>query len=80
MTTGELHAAIRGKISRPQWSILEVLIGAYPDALTREELAERAGQSVLSSGFEKNVSTMRSLGFLDYPSRGAAVATPVLFV
>jgi hypothetical protein len=35
--------------------------------------------SVVSSGFEKNLSTLRSFELIDYPSRGEVVALPVLF-
>jgi uncharacterized protein len=80
LTTEHLHASIRDHVSGPQWRILAALIDAYPHALTRDDLARRAHQSVLSSGFEKNVSTLRSLGFIDYPSRGYVVGLPVLFI
>lgn len=79
-TDAALHEAIRRHVSTPQWRILEALIDTYPGAMGRESLAERAGASVLSSGYEKNVSTLRSLGLIDYPTRGEVVALPVLFV
>jgi len=79
-TVEDLHDAIRRKVSRPQWSILEALIKHYPKDFTREQVAERARASAASSGFERNISTLRSLGFIDYPASGRVVALPTLFL
>lgn len=79
-TTEELQAAIYARLSRPQAALLRVVVETYPNGLTRGELAAGAGQSVLSSGFEKNVSTLRSLGLIDYPDRGHVRAADVLFL
>ena len=59
--------------------VLEVLIGAYPSAMSREDLADRVGNTVTSGGFKNNLGRLRSLGLLDYPSSGEAVATKLLF-
>lgn len=80
LTDDALHSMIRQHVSGPQWRLLEALIAAHPKDLDRATLAERADASPLSSGFEKNVSTLRSLGFIDYPSQGRVVATSFLFV
>lgn len=76
----ELQEAVYRRISAPQAAILKVLMDAYPKAMDREKLAERANQSETSSGFEKNLSRLRSLGLIHYPSRGEAAALPVLFL
>jgi uncharacterized protein len=76
----ELQRAVISKVSRPQGALLEALIAAYPAPLTREELADAAGTSSTSSGFEKNLSTLRTLGVIDYPERGYVVALPILFL
>ena len=59
--------------------LLNVVIANYPDSLTRVELAEQAGVSVLSSGFEKQVSRLSALGLTEYPEPGSVVATELLF-
>jgi hypothetical protein len=46
-----------------------------PDAMDRGALAAESNQSVTSSGFEKNLSTLRTLGLIAYPSSSEAVAT-----
>lgn len=79
-TTADLHNTIRSKVNAPQWNILAALIAAYPESLSREDLAKGADVSPLSSGFEKNVSTMRSFGFIDYPSTGRVAASETLFI
>lgn len=75
----ELHAAWAAKLSNPQWRIVSTLISVYPEALSRAELAERALQSVSSSGYANNLGGLRSLGLLDYPSQGMVAATELLF-
>lgn len=79
-TIDDLQDAICGRLSRPQADILRTLIGAYPKDPGREELASLVNQSETSSGFEKNLSTLRSLGLIHYPQRGTAAALPVLFL
>lgn len=74
----DLHASWSNKVSRPQWRMCTTLIGVYPDAMDRGALAAEAGQSRSSSGFEKNLSTLRTLGLVSYPSSSEAVATSLL--
>jgi hypothetical protein len=76
---GDLHAAIFEMVSGPQASILRDLIGHYPSALSRDAIAASVGVSPSSSGFEKNLSTLRSFELVDYPERGFVVALPILF-
>lgn len=76
----ELQEAICRMVSGPQAAILRTLIRVYPQAMSREELAGRVEVSPASSGFEKNLSTLRSFELAAYPSRGYVVATDLLFV
>lgn len=76
----ELQAAIRGKISGPQWRMLEALIPAYPEALQKDDLAAKSDQSPLSSGFRANLSTLSGFGFIKYQRDGSIAAQPILFV
>jgi hypothetical protein len=79
-TSEELHRAIFAKISTPQERMLRALIESYPRNLTWDELAERGEQSPNSSGFEKNVSTLKSYGLIG-GSRGTGyVALEHLFL
>lgn len=80
LTAADLHQQVQALVAPAQWRIVKAAIDAYPTALSREDLAERASTSAASSAFENNVSRMRSLGLLDYPQQGYVVATPLLFL
>ncbi len=79
-STHELHAYVAGLVGGAKWRLLEQLIDAYPEALPKAELAERAGASATSSAFSNNLGSLRSLGLIDYPSPGYVAALPVLFL
>lgn len=79
-TTEALQDAVLRRLSRPQAELLRQLIAVYPESLPRAELGDRAGQSDTSSGFEKNVSTLRTLGLVEYPEQGSVAAQSVLFL
>jgi hypothetical protein len=76
-----------GTISGPQQRILNAL--AWFEAIgvddpRRSPLGAVAGaspksRSMLSSGFEKNVSTLKSFELVTYPERGHVAALPLLF-
>lgn len=75
----QLHTAWLSRLSKPQERILRVLIDQHPQALDREALAARAGQSPRSSAFGNHLSELREGGLLDYPQAGQVVATALLF-
>lgn len=79
-TTRELHQAVMNNLNGPQQRILQVLIDAYPAAVDREELAQKAGYSVTSSTFTNPLGNLRSFGFIDYPNARQAIALPILFI
>jgi hypothetical protein len=79
-TTAALHQALRDRLPAAKWRILEVLIGQYPNALSKPELAEGINVSPTSGGFFNNLGSLRTLGLIDYPKSGFVVARPVLFV
>jgi len=79
-STEELHDLVMGMITPAQWAIVSTLIDVYPDALTREELAERVQVPSTSGGFKNNLGRMRSTGLIDYPGSGLVAALPVLFL
>lgn len=51
----------------------------YPKSLHRENIASQTGQSPTSSGFDKNLSTLKSLGVVIYVSGRHVAATDLLF-
>ena len=51
----------RGRLGRAERSILEALAEAYPDALTREEVAIKAGYEPNGGGFNNALGRLRTL-------------------
>lgn len=79
VTQDAFHDAVRTKLSAPQRRLLDPLIAAYPDAMRSDDLAVAADYSTTSSGYANLKGSMRSLGFLDYPSPGHVRASDWLF-
>lgn len=78
-TLGELHAAWFARLSKPKVAILSELIPIYPQAIRKENLAERVGVSAISSGYTNNLGNLRSLGLISYPKEKYVAATALLF-
>lgn len=79
-TPGELQAAVLAKLSGPQRRILEVLIGCYPNGLTREQLAVASGYSAGGKHFQNLVYAVKGFGIAEYPEPGMVRAAPILFL
>lgn len=76
----DLHTYVRSLVGPARSRVLDVLIEVYPAALSKAELADRAGTSLTSSGYQNNLGNLRSLGLIDYPAPGQVTALPVLFL
>ncbi|HEX6025952.1 MAG TPA: hypothetical protein VFZ00_28430 [Solirubrobacter sp.] len=79
LTDEALQDAVLAAVTNSQASILRELIAAYPNAMSREDLAERVGVPPTSGGFKNNLGALRTLEVLDYPSPGWVTATALLF-
>jgi uncharacterized protein len=79
MSRDELIRDWKNYLSGPQGILLDILLQAHPYPLSREELADRAGVSPLSSGYRANVSALKSIGIADYPTDGMVGLTNLLF-
>jgi hypothetical protein len=75
----DLLVAWQHQVSGPQGRMLKYLCIVYPEAARRVDIARGTDQSPSSSGFDKNLSTLRSYGLVDYPNGQTAVATDLLF-
>lgn len=82
ITDEDLHQRIRGlkTITQKKWDILATLIEAYPEPMSKVDLAESVGLSATSGNYANILGSLRTLGLLDYPSPGQVVATATLFV
>lgn len=63
-TSSELQKAWLGYVSGPQARMLKVLLADRTAWISKEVLASQTGQSIKSSGFAKNLSTLASLGLV----------------
>jgi hypothetical protein len=80
VTTDELLERVCRLLSNPQAVLLRILHNHFPGSFSREKLAELAQVSPLSSGYEKNVSTLSSRELVTYPDRGLVRAADWLFL
>lgn len=79
-TTAELQARVWEILEPRQQRILQPLIEAYPEAMTREESAAAANYSHTSTGYKNPLSGLSTLGLVTYLPGGKVAATPILFV
>lgn len=78
-TGEELRRRVLGKLAGPQQRILSTLIDAYPDQLTNEECASRAGYSHTSTGYTNPRGNLKTLNCITYPVSGSVRAADWLF-
>ena len=78
-SVSELHEAWFRRVPMPQAALLRELVAIHPEDIDKDELAERVGVSPSSGGYFNNLGRLRSLGAIDYPTGGRAVATELLF-
>lgn len=64
-----------GVVNGPKAKILRVLIDEHPTAMSRGAIAEKAEVSETSSGFEKNLGTLKTLGAVYFPMPGVVALT-----
>lgn len=79
-TTQEMQDALCAKVGNAKAAILRALIEIYPETINKDELASKIGVSPTSGGYFNNLGSLRTLGVIDYPQPGYAVALPILFV
>lgn len=79
LTNAEMQARVMDRLDGPMQKILGVLIDSHPDAISKDELAQRAGYEPGGGAFNNPTGRLRTLGLIDYPQRGMVVARDVLF-
>jgi len=68
----------RGRLRKAERLIFEALADAYPDALTKEEVAARAGYKANGGGFNNALGRLRTLELVQ--GRGELRASNDLFI
>lgn len=80
LTTQELHARVLERLPGPERRILRVLLEAYPRPISNEDLAAKAGYAMGGGAFANPRGRLRSLGLVEYPTKGAVAARALLFL
>lgn len=81
-TNEGIQSAVMERLDNPEQRVLAILIDVYPNAVSRIDLGTAAGYTVTAKGggtFSNILSRLRTLGLIDYPNTGMAIATDVLF-
>ena len=79
-TLSELHERWLSRLDGGTRRIVDQLVPVYPEGMSREELAEKAGFENSGSGtFSRYVGVLKKVGFVHYPERGVVAMTPALF-
>jgi uncharacterized protein len=78
-TTAEFLAMWQRALRRGEWRMLEVLVQAYPKALTREALGEHTGYTASGGTFGTYLGTLRRNGLIEVDSAHVR-ASQTLFV
>lgn len=79
-TAEDLHREVLAALDGPMAKILTVLLETYPDPISKETLAERAGYAEGGGAFQNPLGRLRSCGLIEYPQKGQVVALPLLFL
>jgi hypothetical protein len=80
LTAEEMHAHVLGRLPGPEQRVLRPLLAAYPNKMAKDELAEAAGYTPGAGSFNNPCGRLRTLGLIDYPEPGYAVARGILFL
>lgn len=79
-TAEGLQTALLDRMKPAQARVLRVLLDAYPNTLTREQIGERAAYEHTSGGFKNILGALRATyEAIEYPQQGSAVAADWLF-
>lgn len=78
LTGNELRSKVLSILPGPEQKLLRPLLEAYPNSMTNEELQEASGYKE-GGGFNNPKGRLRTLGLIDYPSKGSARAKDFLF-
>lgn len=77
--TGNIQDAWLSLMTTAQQKILNVVMEAYPDAISKDDVAELIEVSI-GGAFNNNLGKLRNtFGVIDYPEPGYVIATDLLF-
>lgn len=67
------------KLGEAHGKLLRILADAYPQDMSKTELAEKAGAEVKGGAFGNKLGKMRTLNLIEYPEPGRVKASRTLF-
>jgi hypothetical protein len=79
LTQEELHSKVLGLLPGPEQKLLQPLLEVYPEEMTNEELADKAGYTAGAGAFNNPRGRLRTLGLIDYSGKGSSKAASLLF-
>jgi hypothetical protein len=79
LTVEEMHGRVLKILPGPERKLMEVVLSMYPNSITNEELADRAGYVVGGGAFNNPRGRLRTLGLIEY-NNGLIKAKPFLFL
>lgn len=74
-----LREIVYVRVGASKTRILKRLVAMYPRSIDREQLAQDTGFE-MSGTFKTYLSSLRTMGLIDYPTSGTVAATSALFV
>lgn len=80
LTVAQMHEHVLGRLPGPEQRVLRPLLDAYPNKMSNEDLAHAAGYTPGAGSFNNPRGRLRSLGLIEYPEPGFAVARGILFL
>ena len=80
LTSSEIQAQTLSVLDEAERRILQPLLQSYPASMTKEDLANAAGYSMKGGGFTGPLGRLRTMGIIDYPKTGEAIAASFLFL
>ncbi|MDB5448075.1 MAG: hypothetical protein JWQ97_3392 [Phenylobacterium sp.] len=79
ISNSEVQEAALAKVQPQHRRVMEIVLRAYPDQVSREDVAAEVGMNAGGGGFNNYLGRLRSLLMLDYPAPGFVRATDFLF-
>lgn len=80
LNSEELQRRVLDRLPGPERKILEVILRAYPKAITNEECAANAGYTHGGGGYNNPRGRLRTLGLIEYQTGSLVKARDILFL
>lgn len=79
-TVTDLHKAIQGMLEARHWNMLQVILCAWPGAISREDLAQALQIKADTGNFKNLIGKLSGLELVFYPQSGLVQAMSWLFL